>query len=135
MHCRETPDHSLAYIILVTNYFKNAMICQTGTSMYVYAEFNLFTYKNLCQTALIPIQLIKRISIQLIVKTKNVIQKMAKLTKINKLINIILKATKKKLSIIMKNSKLKVVAICLMMNLKMIVVVTMILVNNLLPLK
>ena len=68
------------------------------------------------------------------VKTKNVIHKMDKLTKINKIINIVLKAAKNKLSIIMKNSTLKIVAVILMMNLKMIVV-TMVLVNKLLSLK
>ena len=99
---------------------------------HIYAEFNLFKYKNICQNALIPYPIHQNyIFAHLIVKTKNVIQKMDKLTKINK-INIILNASKNKLSIIMKNSKLKVVAIILMMKM---IVVTMILVNKLLPLK
>ena len=55
---------------------------------------------------------------------------MDKLTKINTIINVVLKSTKKKLSIILKNSKLKIVAIILMMIRKMIAV-TMIFVNSL----
>ena len=62
---------------------------------------------------------------------------MDKLTKTNKIINIILRAMEKKLSIIMENLKLKIVAIILMMKMIVVpmIVVPMILMNKLLPLR
>ena len=49
----------------------------------IYAEFNLLKYKNLCQLAPVPFPIHQhQISIQLIVKTKNLTQMMDKLTKI-----------------------------------------------------
>ena len=135
----------------MTNYFTNAMIHESGkfqqmflakTDHFCSLDKVLDIFKaHPCRSQ--PVQIQKSLpacsnpipnsptsNFDLIVKIKHVIRKMDKLTKINTIINVVLKSTKKKLSIILKNSKLKIVAIILMMIWKMIAV-TMIFVNSL----